>query len=66
MASEPDARSGQRVPDAGSLSTTGDPSYGGEGAHVVSEHPAKRVAREDGRGIPTLERDPYRDEGGEG
>jgi hypothetical protein len=43
----------------------GDPSHGPEGVHVVSG-PARPEAREDGRGVPSLERDPYQDEGGEG
>jgi hypothetical protein len=43
----------------------GDPSYAAEGAHAVSG-PARPEAREDGRGVPCLERDPYQDEGGEG
>jgi hypothetical protein len=43
----------------------GDPSHGAEGAHAVSG-PTRPEAREDGRGVPSLERDPYQDEGGEG
>jgi hypothetical protein len=43
----------------------GDPSHPAEGAHAVSG-PARPEAREDGRGVPSLERDPYQDEGGEG
>ena len=42
----------------------GDPSHGAEGAHAVSG-PPRPEAREDGRGVPSLERDPYQDEGGE-
>jgi hypothetical protein len=66
MESKPGALGGQRVPDAEPVSTA-DPSPGGEGAHAASGRPARPVgAREDGRGVPSLERDPYRDEGGEG
>ena len=36
-----------------------------ERAHAVSG-PTLPEAREDGRGGPALERDPYQDEGGEG
>jgi hypothetical protein len=43
----------------------GDPSQGVEGARAVSE-PTRSEAREEGRGVPSLERDPYQDEGGEG
>jgi hypothetical protein len=43
----------------------GDPSHGVEGAPAVSG-PTRSEAREDGRGAPSLERDPYQDEGGEG
>jgi hypothetical protein len=43
----------------------GDPSHGAEGAHPVSG-PTRTEAREDGRGVHTLEPDPYQDEGGEG
>ena len=43
----------------------GDPGHAAEGAHAVSGR-ARLEARDDGRGIPSLERDPYRDEGGEG
>jgi hypothetical protein len=43
----------------------GDPSQGVEGARAVSG-PTRSEAREDGRGVPSLERDPYQEEGGEG
>jgi len=43
----------------------GDPSHGAEGVHAVSG-PTRRQSREEGRGVPSLERDPYQDEGGEG
>jgi hypothetical protein len=43
----------------------GDPNHGAEGAYAVSR-PTRRETREDGRGVPSLERDPYQDEGGEG
>ena len=43
----------------------GEPSHGAEGAHAVSG-PTRPEARADGRGVPSLERDPYQDEGGEG
>jgi hypothetical protein len=43
----------------------GDPGHGAEGFHAVSG-PTRPEAREDGRGVPSLERDPYQDEGGEG
>jgi hypothetical protein len=43
----------------------GDPSQGVEGARTVSG-PPRSEAREDGRGVPSPERDPYQDEGGEG
>jgi hypothetical protein len=43
-----------------------DPSHGAKGAHAVSGRPARPVVREDGRSVPSLERDPYQDEGGEG
>jgi hypothetical protein len=43
----------------------GDPNRGAEGAHAVSGR-ARPGAREDGRGVPSLEGDPYQDEGGEG
>jgi hypothetical protein len=42
-----------------------DPSHAAEGAHVVSG-PARPEARDDGRAVRSLERDPYQDEGGEG
>jgi hypothetical protein len=42
-----------------------DPSHAAEGAHAVSGR-ARPGAREDGHGVPSLERDPYQDEGGEG
>ena len=42
-----------------------DPSHAAEGAHAVSGR-ARPEAREDGRGVPSLGRDPYQDEGGEG
>ena len=46
---------------------------GGESAHAVSgsarvealDHPLERQSGESDRGGPGLERDPYRDEGGE-
>jgi hypothetical protein len=41
------------------------PSYGAEGANAVCG-PARPEAREDSRGVTSLERDPYQDEGGEG
>jgi hypothetical protein len=42
-----------------------DPSHAAEPAHGVS--PLGRAeARDDGRGVRSLERDPYQDEGGEG
>jgi hypothetical protein len=43
----------------------GDRSHAAEGAHAVSGC-ARPEVREDGRGVPSLERDPYQDEGGEG
>jgi hypothetical protein len=43
----------------------GDPSHGAEEAHALTG-PARPEAREDGRGVPSQERDPYQDEGGEG
>jgi hypothetical protein len=43
----------------------GDPSHGVEGARAVSG-PTRSEAREDDRGVTSLERDPYQDEGGEG
>jgi hypothetical protein len=43
----------------------GDPSHGAEEAHALSG-PARPEARQDGRGVPSLEHDPYQDEGGEG
>ena len=43
----------------------GDPSHGAEGARAVSG-PTRSEAREDDRGVPSSERDPYQDEGGEG
>lgn len=43
----------------------GDPSDGVEGARAVSG-PTRSEAREDDRGVPSPERDPYQDEGGEG
>jgi hypothetical protein len=43
----------------------GDLSPAAEGAHAVSGR-ARPGARDDGRGVPSLERDPYQDEGGEG
>jgi hypothetical protein len=42
-----------------------DPRHAAEGAHAVSG-PARPEAREGGRGVRSLERDPYQDEGGEG
>jgi hypothetical protein len=42
-----------------------DPSLGAEGTYTVSG-PARPEAREDSRGVTSLERDPYQDEGGEG
>ena len=44
----------------------GDPSQGAEEAQASSGRSARRVAREDAPGGPSLERDPYQDEGGEG
>ena len=43
----------------------GDPSQGVEGARAVSR-PTRSEARKDDRGVPSPERDPYQDEGGEG
>lgn len=43
----------------------GDPGHGAEGLRAASG-PTGLEAREDGRGGPSLERDPYQDEGGEG
>jgi hypothetical protein len=43
----------------------GDPSHGVEGARAMSG-PTRSEAREDDRGVPSPERDPYQDEGGEG
>jgi hypothetical protein len=43
----------------------GDPSQGVEGARAVTG-PTRFEAREDDRGVPSPERDPYQDEGGEG
>jgi hypothetical protein len=43
----------------------GDPRHGIEGARAVSG-PTRSEAREDDRGVTSLERDPYQDEGGEG
>jgi hypothetical protein len=65
MAHEPDAEQ-TTCPGRWARDRGGDPSPGGEGAHAVSGRPARPAAREDGRGVPSLERDPYRDEGGEG
>jgi hypothetical protein len=62
---------GERARDAaGHVSRTrrendGDPSHGAEGARAVSG-PPRSEAREDERGVPSPERDPYQDEGGEG
>ena len=63
---------GERARDAaGHVSRTrcrehgGDPSHGVEGARAVSG-PTRSEAREDDRGVPSPERDPYQDEGGEG
>jgi hypothetical protein len=63
---------GERARDAaGHVSRTlchedgGDPRRGTEGVHAVSG-PTRPEAREDGRGVPSQERDPYQDEGGEG
>jgi hypothetical protein len=63
---------GERARDAaGHVSRTrcredgGDPSHGVEAARAVSG-PTRSEAREDNRGIPSPERDPYQDEGGEG
>ena len=42
-----------------------DPSHAAEGARAVSG-PARPEARDDGRRVRSLERDPYQDEGGEG
>jgi hypothetical protein len=44
---------------------SGDPSHGVDGARAVSG-PTRPEAREDDRGVPVPERDPYQDEGGEG
>ena len=43
----------------------GDPSEGVEGPRAMSR-PTRSEAREDDRGVPSPERDPYQDEGGEG
>ena len=43
----------------------GDPSQAVEGARAVSA-PTRSEAREDDRGVPSPECDPYQDEGGEG
>jgi hypothetical protein len=63
---------GERARDAaGHVSRTrcreddGDPSHGAEGARAVSG-PTRSEARVDNRGVPSPERDPYQDEGGEG
>lgn len=42
----------------------GGPRHGAEGAHAASG-PGRPETREDRRGGPSLERDPYQDEGGE-
>ena len=41
-----------------------DPSQGVEEARAVSG-PTRSEARQDARGVPSPERDPYQDEGGE-
>jgi hypothetical protein len=43
----------------------GDPSHAAEGGSR-REWCARPEAREDGRGVPSPEHDPYQDEGGEG
>ena len=43
----------------------GDFSHAAEGAHAVIGR-ARPGAPDDGRGVPSLDRDPYQDEGGEG
>ena len=57
-------RAAGHVPDA-RPEHGGDPSHGAEGGHAVSG-PTRPESREEGRGVPSLERDPYQDEGGEG
>ena len=42
-----------------------DPSHVAEGTHGVSG-PARPAAPDNGRGVRSVERDPYQDEGGEG
>jgi hypothetical protein len=44
---------------------SGDRSERVEGARAASG-PTRSEAREDDRGVPSPERDPYQDEGGEG
>jgi hypothetical protein len=61
-----------REPDAQSAASRtlgrehgGEPRLGAEGVHAVSG-PTRPESREDRRGVLSLERDPYQDEGGEG
>ena len=62
---EQDRRSAGHVPRALSREHGGGARHAAEGAPAVRGG-ARREARDDGRGTPSLDRDPYQDEGGEG
>jgi hypothetical protein len=57
-------RAAGHVPRTPDCERGGGPSHSAEGAHAVSG-PVRPETREDRRGGPSLERDPYQDEGGE-